>query len=115
MQVVTEDGRTQTLSVNMLKSSCPLLVSTLRETLRVSAHIPSTRYVLEDTWIAGKYLLKKGSEVQIANGVLHSDKTIWGDDTDIFNPARFVDTSANAPNERVGQTPKGNKSDSGTE
>ena len=40
--------------------------------------------------LAEKYFLKKGAIVQISGGVIHSDKSIWGDDVDEFNPSRFL-------------------------
>ena len=83
------------VSVNMLKTSCPLLVSAYRETLRTISNTSSVRYVLEDTLIANKYLLKKNSIVQIASGVIHVDENVWGADAATFNPRRFISSSSN--------------------
>ena len=83
------------VSVNILKTSCPLLISTYRETLRTITNLSSVRYVLEDTLIADKYLLKKNSIVQIASGVIHVDENVWGADAATFNPRRFIRNSSN--------------------
>jgi cytochrome P450 len=78
-----------TISASKLKSACPLLNSTWRETMRVVAPMSSARIVLEDTILADTYLLRKGSVVQIAGTALHSDTEVWGPDAGTFNPRRF--------------------------
>lgn len=44
--------------------------------------------------LAEKYFLKKGAIMQISGGVIHSDKSIWGEDVDEFNPSRFLGANA---------------------
>jgi hypothetical protein len=78
-----------TITASKLKESCPLLNSVWRETMRLTAPMTSARLVLEDMLLADQYFLRKGSVVQIAGGVLHSDAQIWGPDVDSFNPRRF--------------------------
>ncbi|OCL13372.1 cytochrome P450 [Glonium stellatum] len=93
--VTRKDGQKEAvIHVNVLKTSCPVLVSTYRETLRAIANLASVRFVLEDTLIADKYLLKKNSIVQIASGVIHVDESVWGPDAASFNPRRFISTSS---------------------
>jgi cytochrome P450 len=108
-KAVTQEGGKRIINVAMLRSSCPLLVSTYRETLRTCANLSSVRLVLEDTMVADKYLLKKNSIVQIASGVIHVDKDVWGTDADNFNPRRFIQASststADAPTEKSSNTP----------
>lgn len=70
--------------------SCPLLYSCYRETLRTISLLTSARLVLEDTMVAGKYLMKKDSIVQIAGGVVGQDPKVWGEDAHVFNPERFL-------------------------
>jgi cytochrome P450 len=41
-----------------------------------------------------QYLLKKGSLIQIATGVLHFDTDTWGADANVFNSQRFVNKDA---------------------
>ena len=92
------DGKKTTIiinrfSVETIKKQCPLMVGTYREVLRLLGGLPSTRVVLEDTFLsAQQYLLKAGSTVQIAANVLHADESIWGADVATFNPYRFLTT-----------------------
>ncbi|OAQ82250.1 cytochrome p450 protein [Purpureocillium lilacinum] len=79
-----------TLSLAILKDKCVTLLAVLRESLRVGSENFSVRLVKEDMRLGGRYFLRKGSVVQIAGGVIHADKTIWGDDVDTFNPQRFL-------------------------
>jgi cytochrome P450 len=89
-----DDGvEIRTIHVDMLKSVAPVLTSCFRETLRMVANMTSVRWILEDTMIADKYLLKKDSIVQVASGVIHMDEGIWGEDAGEFNPRRFLSTS----------------------
>jgi hypothetical protein len=94
---VTEvDGREKemrTIHVDMLKSVAPVLLSAYRETLRMVANLSSVRWILSDTLIAEKYILKKDSICQIASGVIHVDESIWGAGAGDFKPTRFMTTS----------------------
>ncbi|KAJ6437811.1 putative DNA helicase INO80 [Purpureocillium lavendulum] len=78
------------LSIGILKDKCVTLLAVLRESLRIGSENFSVRLVKEDMRLGGRYFLRKGSVVQIAGGVIHADKTIWGDDVDEFNPQRFL-------------------------
>jgi hypothetical protein len=95
-QELEQDGLVRTndtsriIKISALKTSCPLLASIFRETLRMYAPMASARYVIEDTVIGDEYLLKKGSIIQVAGGAIHSDDRIWGFDVDQFNPNRFI-------------------------
>ena len=90
----SDDGQDiKTIHVDMLKSVAPLLTSCFRENLRMVANMTSVRWILEDTMIADKYLLKKDSIVQVASGVMHMDEQIWGEDASEFNSRRFVSAS----------------------
>lgn len=79
------------LSLSVLKESCPKLTAIFRESLRIGSENFSVRLIKEDTMLANQYFLAKGAVVQIAGGVIHSDKSIWGLDVDEFNPQRFLD------------------------
>lgn len=79
--------------INM--TSCPLLYSCYRETLRDISLLTSARMALEDTLVPrgadkGDYILRKNSVVQIAGGVVQKDLNIWGKDAKEFNPERFI-------------------------
>jgi hypothetical protein len=89
-----EDG-SKRIDVSTLETSCPLFVSTYRESLRTIGNLASLRYVLRDTVIGGQYL-KKDSIIQVAGIVIHNDKRTWGEDSDQFNPRRFIKTRASA-------------------
>ncbi|UNI18210.1 Cholesterol 7-alpha-monooxygenase [Purpureocillium takamizusanense] len=79
-----------TMSIAILRDKCITLLAVLRESLRVGSENLSVRLVKEDMRLGGRYFLKKGSVVQIAGGVIHADKAIWGDDVDVFDPQRFL-------------------------
>lgn len=82
------------LSIGVLKNECATLLAVFRESLRIGSENFSVRLIKEDTLLADRYLLKKGSVVQIAGGVIHADRSIWGDDVDEFNPQRFLTQKA---------------------
>ncbi|KAI1268012.1 cytochrome P450 [Xylariaceae sp. FL1019] len=84
-----------TLSMADLRDRCPMLVAVYRECLRLGSDNYSTRMVKEDTVLADRYFLKKGAVVQIAGGVIHADKSIWGENVETFNPNRFLDKKSN--------------------
>ncbi|XXG95684.1 hypothetical protein Hte_001953 [Hypoxylon texense] len=79
------------LRIADLKDRCPVLAAVYRECLRLGSDTYSTRLVKEDTLLANRYFLKKNAVVQIAGGVIHADRSIWGDDVDTFNYRRFLD------------------------
>lgn len=79
------------LSLAILKECCPKLTAVFRESLRIGSENFSVRLIKEDTMLANKYFLAKGAVVQIAGGVIHGDRSIWGQDVDEFNPQRFLD------------------------
>lgn len=88
-------------------AACPLLYAVYREVLRLGSNnlgarlvlgsdpndnsgVGSKEYVHLATSQDGEYRLRKGGVVQIAGGVMHADKTIWGDDANVFNPRRHL-------------------------
>ena len=79
-----------TLSFGRLRDSCPGLYSLYRETLRYYASFSSIRWVDADTMIANRYLVRKGTILQMVGAALHQDKAIWGPDAEEFNPDRFL-------------------------
>ncbi|KAM7197953.1 Cytochrome P450 [Naviculisporaceae sp. PSN 640] len=81
-----------TIDAAKVMSSCPILLSTLREVFRYHGIGVSARVVLEDHLLDGKYLLKKGNTVMIPSRVQHFDASIWGPDVSRFNHRRFVKT-----------------------
>ncbi|KAH8903445.1 cytochrome P450, partial [Coniochaeta sp. PMI_546] len=81
------------ISLEKLKTGCPTLLAVVRECLRLGSDTYSVRLVKTDTELAnGQYVVKAGSVVQIAGGVIHADSRIWGDDVDVFDHTRFLKT-----------------------
>ncbi|KAF4983952.1 hypothetical protein FZEAL_744 [Fusarium zealandicum] len=84
-----------TIDITTLDQKCPLLVSCYREAIRLSNQAVANRRVLEDTTVSdGKgnsYLLKKGLDVQMPAGVLHTMESVWGQDVHEFDAERFID------------------------
>ncbi|KAL8894389.1 MAG: hypothetical protein Q9192_004364 [Flavoplaca navasiana] len=72
-----------------LQTSCPLLASTVKETLRMYSTSLSARFTTEHTLLDGQYLLKAGSIIQIPAAVLHKDPHVWGSNASNFDPRRF--------------------------
>lgn len=67
----------------------PLLHSTFRELLRHRTQSSSSRWLTQDTLLANRYLLKKGSALLIPGALIHLDP-IWGPDRAAFNARRFL-------------------------
>ena len=81
---------TRIIDTTELQDSCPLLLSTFKEVLRYHTHYSTVRMVIADTILDDKFLLKKGSVVQMPGAPIHYDPTIWGSDAGTFNPHRFL-------------------------
>ncbi|MCJ1394114.1 hypothetical protein MMC18_006992 [Xylographa bjoerkii] len=95
--VVTEDKHNSseavsTIDIAKLKNSCPLLFSTFQEVLRITTHGVSVRWVVEDTMLADRYLMKKDSIIQMPSAVVHTDTNVWGPSAKEFDPRRFMKT-----------------------
>lgn len=92
--VENEDGDApkRTLDINTLKDSCPLLNSVWQETLRYRANGSSNREVMQDTVLEDRYLLKKGSVIQMPALVVHADTSVWGPSACEFDARRFIAT-----------------------
>ncbi|KAF7895138.1 hypothetical protein EAF00_006952 [Botryotinia globosa] len=80
----------RTIDMTRVKVDCPILVSTLQEVLRVHTIGMSTRMVMKDLLLDGKYLLKKGNTLLIPGPVQHTSKSAWGPDVEAFNHLRFL-------------------------
>lgn len=89
-----EYQKKHSISVVKLRESCPLLVSTYRETLRLKTNNVYTRWVQADTLLDDRYLLKQGSIVQIPGASMHADPALWGAEVKDFNPRRFIKGAA---------------------
>ncbi|KAH6607847.1 nadph cytochrome p450 [Trichoderma cornu-damae] len=64
----------------------------LRETLRISSVIPAfTVEALEDTFIGGKYLVRKGEPIACLLAKSQLDPMVFGEDANEFKPERMLD------------------------
>lgn len=91
MQSPTAGKPTLTVDASVIRERCPLLMSAFNEVLRYVGSSLSTLVVHEDIWIDDdRYLLRKGSWVQIPATAVHADPEIWGQDAARFNPERFL-------------------------
>jgi len=91
--ITTEDSETitvRTLDLSEVKNSCPIMLSTMQESLRLHTVGTSTRIVMEDHMLDNKYLLKKGSTVLIPGPVQHTSSSAWGRDVSVFDHRRFL-------------------------
>ena len=72
----------------------------LRETLRLCSTIPAFGVeALEDTLIAGKYLIHKGEIVSALLNRSHLDPAVYGEDANEFKPERMLDENFSRLNE----------------
>ncbi|CEL60421.1 NADPH-ferrihemoprotein reductase [Rhizoctonia solani AG-1 IB] len=65
----------------------------LRETLRVTPSISEFAVTCDKDEIIGdgKYLIKAGTVVAVAAGIIGKDPAVWGEDADRFDPDRMLD------------------------
>jgi len=64
----------------------------IRETLRFMGPINIfSRHAKQDTVIGGRYAISSKTPLNINLKGLHHDPKVWGDDTEIFRPERFLD------------------------
>ncbi|KAM7218873.1 Cytochrome P450 [Rhypophila decipiens] len=79
-----------TINLKNIQTSCPILLSTFKETLRVHGNVHSTRVLTSDHLFNDRYLLKKGAILVMPNPVYHSDPSIWGPTVSQFDHRRFL-------------------------
>lgn len=80
----------RSLDITSVKTSCPLLISTFQEVLRLKSMNTPIRTVMHDTLLNDRWLLKKDSIIQMPTRIIHTDASIWGTDVNDFNPRRFL-------------------------
>ena len=89
----SSDGRTvNTIDLRRLRSET-IMFSTIEEVSRYRATGVGVRYITEDAVVGegdGRYNLRKGGWVLIANRALHTDKEQWGNDAGTFVASRFT-------------------------
>ncbi|KAL4928010.1 cytochrome P450 [Aspergillus undulatus] len=87
--IIDEKTNKATIDITTVKNECPLLLSTLKESLRSRGMGTAVRVVVQDAEVGG-YMLKKGSMVQIPLQVINNNRDHWGSEAETFNPYRFV-------------------------
>jgi len=91
------DSSCRTLSVEAVRARAPTLAAVFRECLRVGSDNFSTRLVQRDTLLADAHLLRAGSVVQVAGGVIHADDALWGGPgAAAFDHARFLRSTSSS-------------------
>ena len=81
-----------TIDISKINTFCPIMLSTLREVLRVHGTGTSVRVVQEDHLLEDKYLLKKGNTLMIPGPVQHSSRAVYGESVNEFKHKRFIPT-----------------------
>lgn len=89
------------IDVDRIRSSCPLLVATWYELLRMYGDSPVARGVHEDSLFDNKYQLRKGSIIMTPIHLHNFDQGIWGEDADAFQPRRFLRNGGQVDKELV--------------
>lgn len=89
-KIVKSGANGRIVDITDIKTSCPILLSTLQEVLRFHSIGTSVRIVMEDHLLDGKYLLKKGNTVMIPGTVQHTLPSIWGEKVAEFDHRRFL-------------------------
>jgi cytochrome P450 len=87
---VIDGVRTCEIDPGLIRIHCPLLVSIWEELLRFTSQPTIGRAVATDAVINNEYLLKAGAVIQIPAGITHSDSSLWGFDSAVVNPRRFL-------------------------
>jgi cytochrome P450 len=81
--------------ITRVQRECPLLVAAWEECFRLSGTV-SVRMVMEDTILAEKYLLKRGSVIQMPSTPSSNSEAIWGPHPEKFNARRMLKSSLEA-------------------
>lgn len=85
-----QDTKNLVIDIDRVRSSCPLLLATWYELLRVYGDSPVARYVYEDSIFKVKYQIKKGAIIMTPIHLHNFDVDIWGADVEEFRPTRFL-------------------------
>ncbi|KAI4731047.1 cytochrome P450 [Aureobasidium sp. EXF-10728] len=72
-----------------MRDNCPTLLATFQEVLRTHSNGTPTRFITNDVVLSEKYLLKKGRVLMMPGMNVNYEPSIWGADSDSFNPTRF--------------------------
>ncbi|TDZ36373.1 25-hydroxycholesterol 7-alpha-hydroxylase [Colletotrichum spinosum] len=92
-----DEPKEMAIDIARLEDRCPLLVSSFRESHRLSSVGTSIRRVMQDTVLSAggrSHLLKEGCFVHVPMSVVHVARETWGADADGFRGSRFRDMAA---------------------
>ncbi|KAJ4339493.1 hypothetical protein N0V87_003191 [Didymella glomerata] len=78
------------LDVDKVRGTCPLLLATWYELLRVYGDSPVARYVDKDSAFDAEYRVKRGSIIMTPMHLRNFNEAIWGPNADVFRPSRFL-------------------------
>ncbi|KAF2682031.1 cytochrome P450, partial [Lentithecium fluviatile CBS 122367] len=92
IQPAFSKGKYSAPDLDYIFNSCPLLVSTCEEVLRLTNWPIGTRTVQTDTVIGGKKL-RQGRQLLMPYRAMHFDFNVFGADATTFNPRRFMQKS----------------------
>lgn len=95
-----EKAVTVQVDTALIRERCPLFISTYEEVLRMTAGISTVRFTTDDTLISDRWLLEKGSTVQMPTAFIHADPNTWGSDAETFKPERFLNVKSLAKSEQ---------------
>ncbi|KAI0096081.1 cytochrome P450 [Nemania sp. FL0031] len=85
-----DDRGTCSIDLSYARSSCPILLSTFKETLRLYSTATSTREAMEDHQLDNMYLLKKGGIIMMPSSVQHTNRAVYGETVETFMHKRFI-------------------------
>ncbi|KAI9375898.1 cytochrome P450 [Aspergillus egyptiacus] len=89
---ITSEG-IHTVDLADVQEKCPLLLSSIQETLRLRSNSLQLRVIYEDTLLADSCLVKAGSLVVMPAAVINRNESAWGPNANTFDPHRFVSAS----------------------
>ncbi|KEQ82176.1 cytochrome P450 [Aureobasidium pullulans EXF-150] len=78
-----------TIDLAAMRDNCPNLLATFQEVLRTHSNSAPTRFVTDDVVLNEKFLLKKGRVLLMPGMNMNYEPSIWGDDSQKFDPTRF--------------------------
>ncbi|KAJ4351428.1 uncharacterized protein N0V89_006770 [Didymosphaeria variabile] len=70
-------------------AKCPQVDAIWHETLRMVGWSASIRLITKDTVIGGK-LMREGNRVMVPHRLQHFDETVFGEETHVFRPERWL-------------------------
>jgi len=89
--VQKQDGKsTHVVDLALIREKCHHFVSAFQEMLRLRMLSPNTRQISREVLLDNKYLLKKGSLVQMPPAYYNRSEAFWGSTVLEFDSKRFL-------------------------